>query len=199
MRAREMLQSSFRPSMEDDPAVVVNVSVDKTEDDADDLATGIQEEASNTEEAANANDELSTAAESMSNLIEALKDARKTGGLTPQSARFMRMSYESIVSPIGLQSSSRMLPAVESYDGQSARISNTTVSIEEAESTLGKIWQGIKNFFLKAWNYLKNFFAKLFGGYEALSKSSKDLLAKADKIGTKSAEGKIKTSAALVV
>jgi len=103
-------------------------------------------------------EEYEQAAATMESLVDALRDAQKTGGLTPQSAQFFNISFESIGirltgKPFQNAHGEACIPSMESFGGSMRRDTATQISMEAASDWLKKIWEVLKKTFqqIKAW------------------------------------------------
>lgn len=103
-------------------------------------------------------EEYEQAAATLESLVDALRDAQKTGGLTPQSAQFFNISFESIGvrltgKPFQNAHGEACIPSMESFGGTMRRDDATRISMEAAGDWLKKIWEVLKKTFaqIKAW------------------------------------------------
>lgn len=177
----------------DTPAEVV--AADDTAVEGTDIGASEMEEL---EEAIEAGEEHAEKYENevttLESLIETLEDARRTGGLTPQSARIFQISFESMGvrltgAPFKNQHGENAMPSLESFGGTGRRIDATQASLESAQGVLAKIIEVLK----ATWKQIKEWLVKF---YEAAFNQAARLKQRADKIieVAKKANGQPKAS-----
>ena len=191
--ARSQVQQLFKASLE---------SHDTVDESA--LAGGIEsmeaamlsvEEERQEMDAANSDvDEMVEIAEGLESIVASVEATQEEGGLDAQGAQMMQLAVGAYTRRLGLEATD-VTPALESFGGDSGRLSATTVSVEEIGKTVRNIWNAIKQAIQRAIKATADFFAKIFGGVDkvisridAMEKKVKDLKG--------SASGKMKVSGA---
>ena len=106
-------------------------------------------------------DEYEQASATMESLVDALQDAQRTGGMTPQAARFFNIGFESIGirltgAPFKNVHGESAIPSMESFGGTMRRDEATNVSMEAAGDWLKKILEVLK----KTWAQVKEWVIK---------------------------------------
>lgn len=112
-------------------------------------------------------EEYEQAAATMESLIEALQDAQRSGGLTPQAARFATITMESVGirltgAPFQNAHGESVMPSLESFGGTMRRDEATTISLENAKEWFAKIWEVLKNTWEQIRSWVANFVKALF-------------------------------------
>lgn len=112
-------------------------------------------------------EEYEQAAATMESLIEALQDAQRSGGLTPQAARFATITMESVGirltgAPFQNAHGESAMPSLESFGGTMRRDEATTISLENAKEWFAKIWEVLKNTWEQIRSWVANFVKALF-------------------------------------
>ena len=145
--------------------VVINIDSDAVE---------ITQTFTEAEDAVEDVEELEEVEEGLESIVASLEAALEQGGLDPISAQFAHHAVGAYVERLGMESSD-LMPALESFGGDSGRISATTVSMETIGEALKKIWAAIKAAVEKAIKAVTDFFSKLFVGWEKLVKAAETL------------------------
>ena len=110
---------------------------------------------------ATVHEELFATFEGLEEVVDSIELTLEHGGLDPVAAQFAHLAVNSYTSRMGIPSND-IMPALESFGGDSGRHSATTVSVEEAKGRLSKIWEAIKKAWETVWNSVKTFFARWF-------------------------------------
>lgn len=126
-------------------------------------------------------EEYEQAAATMESLIEALEDAQKTGGLTPQSARFFNIGFESIGvrltgKPFENARGEAAIPSMESFGGTMRRDHATQISMEAAGDWLKKILEVLKKTFAQIVEWVKKFVHAVFSQAERFNQRADAIL-----------------------
>lgn len=165
--ARSQLSQLFKTSMEDNTNSddVVAVGVESLE-----YATLEVQEASMEADTVEADiAELTEIAEGLESIHESLGVSQENGGLDPVAAQFAHHAVGAYSERLGVESAD-ILPALESFGGDTGRETSTQVSTESLGQTIKNIWKAIRNAIEKAIKAIRDFFAKLFNRVDALKK-----------------------------
>jgi len=136
----------------------------------DELAAGeaeLNELDGSIEEAEGHAEEYEQAAATMESLIDALRSAQLSGGLTPQSAQFATITFESVGirltgAPFQNAHGESAMPSLESFGGTMRRDQATSISLENAGQWFAKIWEVLKNTWAQISAWIANFIKVLF-------------------------------------
>lgn len=139
----------------------------------------IGEAAAAVDENSEAVQELTEIQEGLESIAASLEAAALEGGLTPQASVFMRLAVESYTSRLGEENT---VPSMESFGGQTTRVSATNVSLESVQETLAKVWAAIKAIIAKVKDAIVDFFKKLLLGTEKLKARAEQVKAAAGKV-----------------
>ncbi len=110
-------------------------------------------------------DTLVEAQESLEAYMDLLSEGMENGGISAQSAAFMRLGMERFEEMFGLEQP--LTPSVEAFGGSASQMHSTTVSLEALSDTLKKGWEALKR------------------ALNALIKAVQDVYAKATKASAK--------------
>lgn len=191
--ARSQVQQLFKASLEshntvDESALAGGI------DSMEAAMLSVEEERQEMDAANSDVDEMVEIAEGLESIVASVEATQEEGGLDAQSAQMMQLAVGAYTRRLGLEATD-VTPALESFGGDSGRLSATTVSVEEIGKTVRNIWNAIKQAIQRAIKATADFFAKIFGGVDkvisridALEKKVKDLKG--------SASGKMKVSGA---
>lgn len=119
-------------------------------------------------------EELEEIEEGLEVVVESLQAALEQGGLDPVAAQFAHHAVEAYTARLGIESTA-VMPALESFGGDSGRAAATEVSLEGIGETLKRIWAAIKAAVEKAIKAVTDFFAKVFGGIAKVKTRIADL------------------------
>lgn len=126
---------------------------------------------SNIEEGEAHAEEYEQASATMESLIDALSQAQRSGGLTPQAARFATITFESVGirltgAPFKNAHGESAMPSLESFGGTMRRDQATTISLENAKEWFAKVWEVLKSTWEQIRNWTVNFVKALFSQAE---------------------------------
>lgn len=112
-------------------------------------------------------EEYEESAATMESLVDALRDAQQSGGLTQQSARFFNIGFESVGTrltgkPFTNARGESAVPSLESFGGTGRRDHATQISLEAAGDWLKKIWEVLKKTFQQIKEWVLKFIAAVF-------------------------------------
>lgn len=138
-------------------------------------------------------EEYEQAATSLESLIEALGEARQNGGLTPQSAKFFQIGFESIGvrltgAPFKNAYGEDALPSLESFGGSMRRDAATQISLEAAESWYVKVWEVLKKTFAQIRDWVVKFAKALFDQSARYNQRADKIIEAAGKVGAAKAK-----------
>ncbi len=138
-------------------------------------------------------EEYEQAATSLESLIEALGEARQNGGLTPQSAKFFQIGFESIGvrltgAPFKNAYGEDALPSLESFGGSMRRDAATQISMEAAESWYVKVWEVLKKTFAQIRDWVVKFAKALFDQSARYNQRADKIIEAASKVGAAKAK-----------
>lgn len=153
---------------------------------SDEIGTTVSE----VEEAVQGGEELETIADIATDAVESGE------GLSEESAELASVAIENIRSRLGFDTSTRLVPATESFGNTNTRMTSTNLVLLGIGDSLKKIWTSIKAAAARLWEMLKSFFAGLFNSAGMLSKHIAALSERARKMdsGVKPKDKKIKHS-----
>lgn len=129
-------------------------------------------------------EEYEQAAASLEQLVDALKDAQRTGGMTPQSAQFFNIGFESIGvrltgKPFTNSHGEACIPSLESFGGSMRRDTATQISMEAAQDWLKKIWEVLKRTYAQVKEWLVKFIKAVFDQSERYTQRANKIKAAA--------------------
>lgn len=138
-------------------------------------------------------EEYEQAATSLESLIEALGEARQNGGLTPQSAKFFQIGFESIGvrltgAPFKNAYGEDALPSLESFGGSMRRDAATQISMEAAESWYVKVWEVLKKTFAQIRDWVIKFVKAMFDQSARYNQRADKIIEVAGKVGAAKAK-----------
>ena len=137
--------------------------------EVDTRAREIDDEVQAVEDAVNATD-------SLGEVQDVAQDAVDAGtGLDESAARIAEVTVESIRNSLGLPTSKRIIPAMESFGSTNSRVAATKVVIEGIGDWLKKIWEGIKAAASRIWEKIKSFFVGITRSTKNLTKHLESL------------------------
>lgn len=173
------------PEGEMDPALPAEVEAGAAE---------VNEHVAEVEDLNTAIEEAEADAETLGEIQETLAESVEGGeGVDETTAEVAEIAVEAICARLGIKSSQKTIPALESFGSKSSRLTATKVAIEGINDRLKQIWEAIKKAFMTVWQKIKDFFAKFFDNSEKVKKMAealKDEVKKAEKFKAKG--GKIK-------
>lgn len=108
-------------------------------------------------------EEMEEIEEGLESIVTSMEAALENGGLDPMAASFAHHAVGAYTGRFGMESL-EVIPALESFGGDTGREASTQVSIEGIKETLTKIWNAIKSAVQKAIKAVSDLFAKIFGG-----------------------------------
>lgn len=126
--------------------------------------------------------ELVAAQESLEAYGAMLKDALDNGGVTAQSATFMRHGLEHYEELFGIDALS---PSVEAFGGSASQSQSTQVSLEAISDTLKKGWEALKRALTALMNAVRDVYARATNAAGRLNKQAADVTAAARKLPAK--------------
>ena len=126
-------------------------------------------------------------AATMESLICALEEAKQSGGLTPQSAKFFQIGFESVGrtltgQPFKNAHGEAAIPSLESFGGTMRRDTATNVSLESAKEWFAKIWEVLKATLAQVKEWLGKFYEAVFTESGRLRKRAQSLKSAAGKV-----------------
>ncbi len=173
------------PTTEDEPVAAADASnadaapVDADPDTFEASLPEVVRAETEIDENADAVDELEEIHQGLEAIALSLESSLQQGGLTPQSAQFFHIAYESYLNRLGEEPNA---PALESFGGQTSRIQATTISLESVRETLTKIWEAIKAIVVRVRDAIAEFIKRLFDSSFKLRERAEGLKEAASKI-----------------
>jgi hypothetical protein len=187
--------STFREiAMESDEENAVVIS----DAELDDTIDGFEEEDAGAElsEIEGAIDVTSSAIDGMEALHDAVEECQKNGGLDSQAAALLNVAVESVMRPFG-GTTSKSMPALESYEGDGGRATATGFALESIADTLKNMWEAIVGMMVKAAAAVKAWFIEKFNKFKRIESAANALAKKAgDSKATAKKEDSIPAGAA---
>lgn len=158
---------------------------------ATDVAEGTTEQTANVTEIDSADTAIQGAfdgVEDVEKLEGIAEKAQAEGGLTPETAEAIEVSFESIMSGLGMARHTGRcgitpVLSLESYANTNSRAASTVLTIESLREGAKKIITLIINALKAAWNAVSNFFAGLVKNRALMEKHLKNLQAKVKDLG----------------
>lgn len=150
-------------SVEDELAELVEVKIEQDEIERD-------------------TDELVAAQESLEAYGVMLKDAMDNGGVTAQSAAFLRHGLEHYEELFGIDPLS---PSVEAFGGSASQSQSTQISLEAISDTLKKGWEALKRALTALMNAVRDVYARATSAADRLNKKAAEVTATARKLPAK--------------
>lgn len=184
------LKTAFQASLESHADEAENLSVggvDSMESHLIDMQQSFEQA-----EAAQANvEDLTFIADQLDGVKASVESlAQEEGGLSHSAATMMHHAVAAHTARLGLEAE-QVVPALESFGGETSAERATQYSMESIGDTVRKIWNAIKSAIQKAIKATSDFFAKVFGGVDKVLDRISDL---EKKVGKLKAEGKGKMS-----
>lgn len=118
-------------------------------------------------------DTLVEAQESLEAYMSLLEQGLEDGGISGQSAAFLRQGLERYEDMFGLEAP--LTPAVEAFGGSASQKHSTTVSMEALSDTLKKGWEALKRALAALWNAVKDVYAKATGAAKKIEARAVEL------------------------
>lgn len=125
--------------------------------------------------------------ESLEKIIDITEDSLQDGGLTRTNANIIKITVDTLISPLGLSSP---VLSEESFGAEGERLTATRVSLEEEKGTLTKIWDAIKAAFKKVREQISKWYSNIFNNVEKFAARNKKVKEAIDSISGKKAEVK---------
>lgn len=124
----------------------------------------------------------------LESLIDALKDAQQTGGLSMQSARFFQIGFESVGvrltgKPFQNTHGESAIPSLESFGGTMRKDKATEISMEAATDVLKRIWEVLKRTYQQVKEWLVKFFQLVLDKSARVKAKAEKIKAAAAKLG----------------
>lgn len=127
--------------------------------------------------------------------MDLLAEASENGGISAQTASFMRVGLERYESLFGMDEG--LTPANEAFGGTGSRQQATEVSLEAIKEVLDRGWEAVKAAFKALVNAMKDLYARITNAGGKLEKRANELKAKAKSMsGARQTQDKITISGA---
>lgn len=123
--------------------------------------------------AEDATDQLEESAQGLEAIYDFLRDAQQKGGLSRQAAQAVSIAVEAYTKPLGYDEP--IMPSLEHFGADAARLKATNLSLESVKETLKKAWEAVKKFIIKIWDKVVNFVKRLFSAAERLKQRGEKL------------------------
>lgn len=133
--------------------------------------------------------ETAEVSEALESIVVSLEACAANGGLTREGAQALGTAVDFMYSRVGI--SKKAMPALESFGGQSSRVGQTRVAMEDIKEQIKKIWDAIINAIKKAAAWVTDHFNKVFGAAEKLQKRAEAISKAADGVTGKAENQKI--------
>lgn len=118
-------------------------------------------------------DQLEESAAGLEAIYDMLLDAQQKGGLNRQAAQAVSIAVEAYTKPLGYDDP--IMPSLEHFGADTARLKATNLSLEGIKETLAKAWEAVKKFVIKIWDGAVNFIKRLFSAAERLKQRGERL------------------------
>lgn len=133
---------------------------------------------------------LNESQESLERYQDLLTEALDNGGISAESASFVRLGLERIESLYGMDEP--MTPGLEAFGGSSSQMHATQVSVEKLSDTIKKGWEAIKRALASLMKAISDVVTKALAGVSRLEKRAKALEAKAKSLSGSPKEAELK-------
>jgi hypothetical protein len=180
------------PSISAEDMVVIETDGEQTEVEIQD-AVDVAEDAA---ELAGECDDAEEAAMVLESFAEIAESAAANGGLDTHSARILKVATEHIYAHMGMGKAIG-IPAMESFDIPGARVSATTIALEDIREQAKKIWVAIVEGFKKTVAWVQEFVMKILSANARIKARAEKLMAATDKM-TGAPKSKVVGNGALV-
>lgn len=162
-------------------------------DHSETVETGLLEVSDNESAAAQLQDQTEEAAEvatALESMAESLRAAAGNGGLSKDAAHAVNIATEHLMRRVGIDTTKRTMPALESYGTVQSRVVATQLAMESMANTARKIWYAIVDAIKKSIAWLVDRWNSFFDVAKKLKERADKLAAKAEGVGAK--EPKVK-------
>lgn len=158
------------------------------EDDGEIVAEVVEAEAE-LDKGNDAMDQLQGVSERLAVTETRLEDSLADGGLEPQAAQFMQDAVQADADSLGEEI---VVPATESFGGESMRYQATVASLEAVKEFAGRVGEAIKKVWAKVVEFLKGLFAKLVQFFSSIKRRNEELKKRAAALTGRSVTGEDK-------
>ena len=139
------------------------------------------EQVADVEEVTGAVDDAVADSDTLEGIQDVMAESVERGeGLDETAAAVAEVAVEAICARLGIRTSGRVLPAMESFGSKNSRVAATKIAMEGIGDKISAIWEAIKKAFKNVWMKIKDFFAKFFSNTEAVKKLAASLKSKAE-------------------
>lgn len=121
-------------------------------------------------------DDAEEAAVALEALADVARSAAENGGLDIHGAQLLKIATENIYSHMGL-GKAMGIPAMESFEVPGARVSATSIALEDISEQAKKIWEGIVAGIKQAIAWIQEFVQKIFTANGRIEARAKKILA----------------------
>ena len=166
---------------EDAPAAADSLETDMLE---------VNERSNKIDETNEAIEEAVEDADTLEDIASVMDESTENGGMDQTSARVAEIAIESIYARLNVRKTNAM-PAMESFGAKSTRITATKFALENIQTGLKAIWEGIKAAAIKVWSWITSFFQTIMNTAGKLKERAVALAAKVKALGT--TEASVKT------
>lgn len=157
----------------------VDTAVSETEE-ANEVIAEADASATELEESAEIIGDAVEETEKLEEVVEIMEEKVESGeGMDDTTAKMAEVAVESICANLGLDIKGQ-LPALESYEGSSTRLTSTNIAIESIKSWIIKTWEKIRKFIVDTFNKFIGFFKNFNNAEKAISGKVDKLLKRID-------------------
>lgn len=176
----------FVLAMEEDNSEAVDAPVEmvpETEVQADAAAADVADSTDQIEELVVASEEAADDAGTLEEISDVMAESVEKGeGLDETSAQITEVAVESIRNRLGIHTSTKPIPTLESFGSKSSRVTATRLALEGVKETIQRIWAAIISALKKAWEMVKSFFVGLVKNRGLLVKHLESVKARVEKM-----------------
>lgn len=171
------VQPTEEPVISSEDMVVIETDGQETEIEVQDAV----DVAEDTAELVSEVDEAEEAAMTLESFAEIAESASNNGGLDAHGARLLKVATEHVYNHMNLGRAVG-IPAMESFDIPGARVSATSIAMEDIREQAKRIWQAVLEGIKKAMEWIQEFVSKIFSANARIKSRAEKLLAASDKM-----------------
>jgi hypothetical protein len=165
------------PSISAEDMTVIETDGERTEVEIQDAVDNAEDTAELMEECDDAEDTAMV----LESFVEIAASAASNGGLDIHGARILKVAAEHIYSHMGM-GKALGIPAMESFNIDEARVSATSIALEDIREQAKKIWAAVVEGVKKAIQWVQEFVTKIFNANAHIKARAEKLLAASEKM-----------------
>lgn len=121
-------------------------------------------------------DVATDAVDSLESLVESLKLMQKEGNFTRSTAAMYNHAKESIYARLGMECRDDQFLSLESFGDEQSTKHTLSVTIEEEQSTIRKVWEAIKKFVVQMFNKVMALLGNITNGAQEMARKAQSLM-----------------------